>query len=99
MARIGRNVILKGLHGSLDAIVIKKRGDTYYVSRKPGPREKPASDRQKERMQRFKQAVAFAKYTLSDPLKAELWLEEARVQGRSAYHLLVSKYMKGEIDL
>lgn len=47
-------------------------------------------------MRLFKAAVAYAKTVLANPMQREYWEKEAKKLGRSAYHLLVSRYMKEE---
>ena len=97
MTKLSRKHPWNGFRGSIGKVIVFKRyGKRTIVGKFPDDSKndsKPTKEQEKRRI-RFKRAVAYAKYVLTDPkLKAKY----ARKKGhRNAYQAALADYMKKE---
>ena len=103
MAKVGRNLVLFGLSGSIgDQIVISQRKSGTVISQSPPERDTEPTEAQRAHQARFQQAVIYAKVQLDDPASKAEYSAKA-VKGRSAYNIAVADFLQApaidEIDL
>jgi len=103
MARVKKNVVMKGLSGSLgDQVVIKrdKAGRTIVSVMPTFPDDREFSDAQKEHMADFRRATQYAKAAARSQA---IYAEKAEGTPMSAYNVAVGDWFNapeiGEIDL
>ena len=94
MATIVLSALLTRARGKIGGLVINKRGSTFYLSSRPDFSKRRLSKAQRQQIVRFKGATAFAKAQLANPTTRRLHEKRAKTKRRSAYHLLISEYMK-----
>jgi hypothetical protein len=103
MAKVKKNIVMKGLSGSLgDQLVVKGgKGGRTIISIKPTfPEDREFSDAQKEHMEDFREAMMYAK----DAAKTEaVYAEKAEDTPLSAYNVAIADWFHepeiGDIDL
>jgi len=97
MAKISRNILLRGLSGSIDKTIVVKnyRGKTV-VCKYPRMQQKERSEKQKRQAERLKEAVAFARGVLKNENLSAKYLPRAK-KTLSLYHYLVQLHMKGGV--
>lgn len=103
MARVSRNVLLKGLEGVLgDDLIVKrdKAGRTLICMKPRFKEDRVFSEAQKTQQGRFRRAMAYAK----DAVKREAVYEDlARGTAKTAYNVAISDWFNGpevvEVDL
>lgn len=85
MARVRRNIIIKGVSGNIERkVVLKQYGDATVVSSFPDMSNVTLTEKQKKENRRFSEAMAYAKSQMADPLcKAEY---RARTKGMQRAH-------------
>lgn len=91
MARIKGNVITYGTTGKIDNVVLKKRGKTQYISRRPDTSGVVATDHQTDHRDSFADAVSYALWAKNNP---EADFPFTRKQGQSIYNAAISYYRK-----
>jgi hypothetical protein len=103
MARVKKNVVMKGLSGSLgDQLVIKQdKGGRTIVSVMPTfPDDREFSDAQKEHMEDFREATQYAKAAAR---VEAIYAEKAEDTPMSAYNVAVADWFHepeiGDLDL
>ena len=97
MARVSRNILLRGLSGTIDkTIVIKHYGGKTVICNYPRRRRRELSEKQKQQAEKLKEAVAFAKGILKDGKLKGRYLKKAK-KSLSLYHYLVQLHMKGGV--
>ena len=94
MAKVGKNVLTRGLSGMFGRFVVfRSYREKTIMASAPGRQIRPFTEAQLSCQQRFREAVIYAKAVLTDPdRKAEY--ESAAENGGSAYNLAVSDFMK-----
>jgi hypothetical protein len=97
MARVSRNILLRGFSGSIDkSIVIKNyRGKTIVCKYPRMPLVEP-SEKQKRQRQKMKEAVAFASGVLKNERLRALYAQRVK-KSLSLYHHLVQLHLKGKV--
>ncbi|MBN1427345.1 MAG: hypothetical protein JXB07_03100 [Anaerolineae bacterium] len=103
MAKVKKNVVVKGLSGMLgDQVVFKrdKAGRTILSVKPTFPEDRVFSQAQKEQIEKFREALMYAK----DAAKTEaVYAEKAEGTPLSAYNVAVADWFHepeiGEIDL
>ena len=102
MAKVGNNILTHGLSGMVgDLIVFRQRDGKTIVSSKP-EHHGPMSEAQLQHIQKFQEAVIYAKSVLGDPEKRDAYKHAAK-QGQSAYNVALADFLKAphieEIDV
>jgi hypothetical protein len=94
MARVKQNDIIDGLRGKVGKNVIYK---TYsygtVVTQYPDMSGVKRTARQKKSSKLFREAVAYAKAVIADPVKRRQY-ERKLAKGKTVYHAALSDYMK-----
>lgn len=97
MAQLATNSALQGLRGRLgQELVFKHYGDKTVVTAYPDMSRVKRSERQKLENNRFKEAVAYAKAVLRDPVQKAAWQEKIGA-GKSVYHAALRAWLRGEV--
>ncbi len=92
---ITENTMLRSMKGRIGDIVIKQYGDKTVVSKYPDMSNIIPSDSQKEKRNRFAEAVAYAKTINSSPvLKADYLKRVGEV--RSVYQHALKEFLARE---
>ena len=92
---ITENTMLRNMKGRIGDIVIKQYGDKTVVSKYPDMSNIIPSDSQKEKRNRFAEAVAYAKTINSSPiLKADYLKRVGEV--RSVYQHALKEFLARE---
>jgi len=99
LAKVILDPLIKGIRGKLGGLVyrLSPNGETI-VSKSPDMSKVEWSLAQVEHRHRFKQANAYAKAAMADPVARTIYEKQAAEQGRKPYRMAVSDYFKG-IDL
>ena len=93
MAR-SKNLMLEGMSGAFGKqMVIKQYEYGTVVSRYPDMSGVKPSREQKQRRNRFKEAVAYAKGILNDPKKHAAYKKSLK-KGETVYHKAIKEYLK-----
>lgn len=94
MAKSINNIITHGLSGKVgDLLVFSQRNGKTIVSKVP-TKKSELSDKQKQQMSKFQEAVLYAKNVLKDPTTKEMYeLEAKKEQGVSGYNVAVADLM------
>jgi hypothetical protein len=93
MAKVGNNLLTRGLQGKVGNLVFRKRGKktTVFVL---SPRTVPFSLKQKESQSKFAEAVRLARKALSDETEKKRFQKMAVSKGKeSAYSAAVSYFL------
>ena len=93
MADIRWSAAIERVKGGAGNIVFKKRGKTFYFSRRPDFSNRELSTSQKQSLRRFRAAVSFAKGILADPVARKPYEQEARKKHRTVYNYIISDYL------
>jgi hypothetical protein len=97
VARVLRNILLRGLSGSIDkTIVIKNYHGKTIVCQYPRRRKAELSEKQRRQVEKMKEAVAFARGVLKNEKLKDRYLKKAK-KSLSLYHYLVQVHMKGKV--
>jgi hypothetical protein len=97
VARVSRNLLLRGLSGSFDkTIVIKNYRGKTVVCKYPRMRKVEPSEKQKRQAEKLKEAVAFARGVLKNEKLKVQYAQKAK-KSLSLYHYLVQMHMKGKV--
>ncbi|WP_177764707.1 hypothetical protein [Flavobacterium sp. I3-2] len=105
MAESKNNIVTHGLSGKVgDILVFSQRNGKTIVSKAPKERKGEASEKQKEQITKFQQAVIYAKTALQDQTTKALYTAVAKPEkGISAYNVAVADLLNApkieEIDL
>jgi hypothetical protein len=98
VASVSRNILLRGLSGSIDkTIVIKNYRGKTIVCKYPRMRKVEPSEKQKRQTEKMKEAVAFARGILKNEKLSAQYARKAK-KSLSLYHYLVKIHMKGKVD-
>lgn len=94
MAKSKNNIITHGLSGKVgDLLVFSQRNGKTIVSKVP-TRKAELSDKQKQQISKFQEAVLYAKNALKDPITKEMYeLQASKKQGLSSYNVAVADLM------
>ena len=91
MAKIGNNVLLKGVSGRLgDQLVLQSNG---IMRIRPDTSKTKWSDSQRKHRSLFVEARQFARYIEASPELKPLYKAKAK-EGTGAYHVAISAYMQ-----
>jgi hypothetical protein len=93
MARTKNSVILYGLRGKIGDIVIKQYRYGTVVTKCPDMSNIKASRLQKKKRQHFKEAVAYAKKIIANPVKNAAYNARLR-RGKTVFHAAISEFLK-----
>ena len=94
MAKVGKNVLTRGLSGKLgNQVVFRNNGESTIISTAPGKRTRPLSEVQQLHVQLFREAVIYAKSVIADDAKKAVY-EAAVKNGKSAFNLAIADFMK-----
>jgi hypothetical protein len=97
VARVLRNILLRGLSGSIDkTIVIKNYRGKTIVCQYPRKRKAELSEKQKRQAEKLKEAVAFASGVLRNEKLRAHYARTAK-KSLSLYHHLVQLHLKGKV--
>ncbi|RRJ86498.1 hypothetical protein EG240_16070 [Paenimyroides tangerinum] len=105
MAESKNNIVTHGLSGKVgDILVFSQRNGKTIVSKAPKERTGEASDKQKQQIAKFQQAVIYAKSVLQDPITKAIYTDAATPEkGVSTYNVAVADLLNApkieEIDL
>jgi hypothetical protein len=93
MAKVRNNAITTGLSGKYgNQIVFRQVGDKTFAVKKQGPRNKAASPAQQANEERFRQAVAYARAAMADPVMKSIY--EAGRGRRPVFRVAMSDFRK-----
>lgn len=93
MAIVDKNIIIEGLKGKLgNMLVFRQRNGKTVVSVAPQKTDKPPSEAQLSRRERFRRAVVYAQEVLQNPSLKD-WYAAKRLHHQSVYHAALSDYM------
>ncbi len=94
MAVVKNNLLIAGLSGTLKKqVVIKQYATGTVVSAYPDMSHIVPSEAQKSKRNRFKEAVAYAKTIMADPLKKSAYQANLPT-GKTAYHAAIAEYLE-----
>jgi hypothetical protein len=94
MARVARNSpFLKGVSGKLDGRIIKQMPYGPVITKVPDMSNVKPTKLQKEKRDRFKEAVAYAQLIKADPVKNAAFKKKLK-KGRSVYNAAIAEYLK-----
>jgi hypothetical protein len=97
VARVSRNLLLRGLSGTFDkTIVIKNYRGKTVVCKYPQMRKVEPTEKQKRQTKKLKEAVAFARGVLKNEKLRAQYAQKAK-KSLSLYHYLVQMHMKGKV--
>ncbi len=92
MVKIRKNLLIKGLIGSVNKqLVLKQYGKTTVISTYPDMSHVIKTEKQKKENHRFREAVAYAKMQMADPIaKAEY---QSRAKGlQKAFNVAITDF-------
>jgi hypothetical protein len=87
------NIITKGFRGRLGNLIYRQIGDNTFVNPAPDYSKYKWSKAQKENRKRFREAMAFARTVLQDPVKVKYYRRKAKGL-QTAWNVAVSEYLK-----
>lgn len=93
MARVKNNVLIQGLSGRIDRLLLKQYRYGTVLSKMPDRSKVKLSAKQKKANKRFQEAVQYAKGVLKDPPMHKLYAKELK-KGKSLYHAALSDFLK-----
>jgi hypothetical protein len=91
MARLRYNALLENWKGAVGDLVLKKRGNTPYLSRRPDFSKRKLSAKQELNCKRFKEAVVRAKAINADPVARAHYEAIARSQKKEVFRVIMSE--------
>ncbi|ADY53287.1 hypothetical protein Pedsa_2746 [Pseudopedobacter saltans DSM 12145] len=93
MAKVKRNVIMQGMSGKIcDQLVLKTYNYGTVVSKIPDMSKVVPSSHQKDKRNRFKEAVAYAKAIIADVHK-KAGVAYRTPKGKLVYHQAIREYL------
>ena len=93
MARTRSNVILHGLSGLIgQQVVIKQYGTKTVLSKYPDMSKVKYNKAQKAEQGLFREAVAYARGILNDPIKKKAFAKKLK-KGEIVYNAAIKEYM------
>lgn len=92
MAKITLNNALNGIRGRMDNWVYRKFGDRMIISRRP-EFHGALSPAQLAVRERFREAAAYAKAALADPVRQPLYQAAARAKGMSLFAFVMGDFL------
>lgn len=97
MAIVVRNILLKGLQGSIGkTLVFRRCGNKTVVSLYPERSNKPPTEKQRRQRERFRRAVAYARDVVGDAGQRALY--EGRVKkGQSVFQYAMREYLRFDV--
>jgi hypothetical protein len=94
MAIVVRNILLKGLQGSLGkSLVFRQVGGKTIVSLYPQQKKKAGTEKQIKHRELFKMAVCFAKEVQQDENRMQPYKEKMR-KGAKVFPFLVKEFFR-----
>ena len=93
MAKSTLNSALRGIHGKIDAWVYRNYGDRTVISRRPEGTD-ARSPAQLAIRAAFKEAAAYAKAALADPVRRAIYATIAKARGRPLFATALTDYLK-----
>lgn len=96
MPKIKLNPFLDEVHGKFGRLVFRRspNGDIHVIKLADMSKVKWSEAQQENRL-RFKKANAYAKAAMADPKVSARYQKIAAKEGRRAYHVAVSDFLKG----
>ena len=96
MPKVKFNPVIDEVHGKSGNLVFRRspNGDIHLIKLADMSRVK-WSEAQKENRLRFKDANTYAKAAMADPRIRARYQKIATKEGRRAYHVAVSDYLRG----
>jgi hypothetical protein len=103
MARVAKNLVLHGASGKIgDMLVIRQRAGNTILAQAPGKRDGEMTEKQKEHIGKFQQAVLYGRSQIADADSKAEYVEKASGM-KSAYNIAVADFFHApdidEIDL
>lgn len=96
MARQKLNVVTYGLSGKVNGqLLFKQYSYGTVVTKIPDRSQVILSEKQKSCNRTFRQAVAYARTVLSDPIKKAEY-ESGLKDGRTVYHTAIAEFLSGK---
>ena len=92
MAKTTLNSALQSIRGRIDDWVYRKFGDRMVISRRP-EFHGPLSAAQLAVRERFREAAAYAKAALADPVRQPLYQAAARAKGLSLFAFVMGDFL------
>jgi hypothetical protein len=93
MAKLDLNTALKGLHGRVDGWVYRQVNGRTVIGPKP-VFTKPPTAGQLAFKERFKEATAYGRAALADPVAGPLYLAKARTRKLPTFAVIIADYFK-----
>lgn len=93
MAKIKLNPILEEVRGQIGDLVFREVNGETVLSRKPTASGNEPTQNQAEQRERFKQAVAYGRYVMSDDDVRELYEEASQRKGVPLFALTVADFL------
>ena len=93
MARVKDNIIIKGLSGRIDNLLVKNYSYGTVISKMPDRSKVKLSQKQKKANKRFQEAVRYAQSILADPSKQKPYKKLVK-EGKSLYHAALSDFLR-----
>ena len=98
MALSEQNVITAGIYGRIGNLIFRRWNNKSVVSAAPNYSKRKWSKAQTDNRMRFRDAMAFAKEAMKDPVKRAYYRKKAK-QMQTAWNVAVQEYMmKPEIN-
>jgi len=91
MARLRYNALLENWKGAVGNLVLKKRGNTPYLSTRPDFSKRKLSAKQELNNKRFKEAMVHARAINADPVARAPYEVIARSQKREVFRVIMSE--------
>jgi hypothetical protein len=96
MGKVKNSLLVEGLSGKLDQILLKNYKYGTVVSKMPDRSKVKLTNHQKGLNKNFQQAVAYARSIINDPAKKKQYEKQARRKHTSVYHYVLAQYLKGK---
>ena len=96
MARSKNNIVTHGLSGKVgDLLVFSQRNGKTIVGKVPKEQTGEPTENQKTHRKKFQKATLYAKASLNDPIKKEMYADGADpATGTTAYNVAVADFLK-----
>ena len=78
MAYVKQNRFMEGVSGSICEMTLRVRKGKTVITAKCGPARTPPTDRQLVAREKFRNATAYAKYAMTDPVKKLMYAAAAK---------------------
>jgi hypothetical protein len=91
MAKVEQNLVIHGLSGMLgkQVVVRRQKNGEYVLAAAPGHRTREMTEAQKQHLDRFRQAILYAKGAQKNAEYQDL----AKARGHSAYNVAVADFL------